>query len=159
LAAVLLAGGSSRIPLVSEIVSEAFGRPVRVSLHPKHTVALGAAAIAMNRLPEPAPATEPAATVPDPREDKAPAWTGRVRPGLVAAAVATAVVVATGVAIVVSRGFGGASTVTPTQRATFHLTDRLSASYPFTENGGDTTVDVVGGHNLRLAGGAGWGGG
>ncbi|WP_434444119.1 Hsp70 family protein [Lentzea sp. E54] len=46
LAGVLLAGGSSRIPLVPQVVSTAFGRPVRVSLHPKFTVALGAAALA-----------------------------------------------------------------------------------------------------------------
>jgi molecular chaperone DnaK len=46
LAGVLLAGGSSRVPLVSQIVSDTFGRPVQVGLHPKLTVALGAAAIA-----------------------------------------------------------------------------------------------------------------
>ncbi|MET8762576.1 Hsp70 family protein [Lentzea sp. NPDC004782] len=45
LAGVLLAGGSSRIPLIGQTVSQTFGRPVRVSLHPKLTVALGAAAI------------------------------------------------------------------------------------------------------------------
>ncbi len=42
--AMLLAGGSSRIPLVDQMVSEEFGRPVRVTLHPKFTVALGGAA-------------------------------------------------------------------------------------------------------------------
>jgi actin-like ATPase involved in cell morphogenesis len=46
LSAVLLAGGSSRIPLVSQLVSQEFGKPVRVTLHPKFTVALGAAAVA-----------------------------------------------------------------------------------------------------------------
>jgi molecular chaperone DnaK len=45
LSGVLLAGGSSRIPLVDQMVSEEFGRPVRLTLHPKFTVALGAAAI------------------------------------------------------------------------------------------------------------------
>ncbi len=44
--AVLLAGGSSRIPLVSQMVSREFGRPVRMSMYPKFTVALGAATIA-----------------------------------------------------------------------------------------------------------------
>ena len=43
LSAVVLAGGSSRIPLVAEMVSSALGRPVAVDAHPKHTVALGAA--------------------------------------------------------------------------------------------------------------------
>jgi molecular chaperone DnaK len=40
---VLLVGGSSRIPLVAELVSAEFGRPVAVDAHPKHAVALGAA--------------------------------------------------------------------------------------------------------------------
>jgi len=41
--AVLLVGGSSRIPLVSQMVSAALDRPVAVDAHPKHAVALGAA--------------------------------------------------------------------------------------------------------------------
>ena len=43
---VLLVGGSSRIPLVAEMVHEATGRPVAVDAHPKHTMALGAAYMA-----------------------------------------------------------------------------------------------------------------
>jgi hypothetical protein len=43
---VLLVGGSSRIPLVAEMVREATGKPVAVDAHPKHTMALGAAYIA-----------------------------------------------------------------------------------------------------------------
>jgi molecular chaperone DnaK (HSP70) len=43
LTAVLLVGGSSRIPLVAQMVSEALGRPVAVDADPKHAVALGAA--------------------------------------------------------------------------------------------------------------------
>ena len=43
LAAVLLVGGSSQIPLVVEMVSAELGRPIAVDQHPKHTVALGAA--------------------------------------------------------------------------------------------------------------------
>jgi serine/threonine protein kinase/actin-like ATPase involved in cell morphogenesis len=46
LAAVLLVGGSSRIPLVAQMVTAAFGRPVVVGAHPKHAVALGAAPLA-----------------------------------------------------------------------------------------------------------------
>jgi molecular chaperone DnaK len=46
LSAVLLAGGSSRVPLVRQMVFEEFDKPVRVTLHPKFTVALGAASIA-----------------------------------------------------------------------------------------------------------------
>ncbi|GAA3677797.1 hypothetical protein GCM10022267_75770 [Lentzea roselyniae] len=59
LAGVLLAGGSSRIPLVPQAVSEAFGKPVRVSLHPKFTVALGAAAVAKSVAVSAAPVTDP----------------------------------------------------------------------------------------------------
>jgi hypothetical protein len=40
---VLLVGGSSRIPLVAQMVTEELGRPVAVDAHPKHAVALGAA--------------------------------------------------------------------------------------------------------------------
>jgi actin-like ATPase involved in cell morphogenesis len=59
--AVLLVGGSSRIPLVAQLVSDAFGRPVAVDAHPKHAVALGAAHHAAAEaqrsvVPPPAPA-------------------------------------------------------------------------------------------------------
>jgi YVTN family beta-propeller protein len=49
LAAVLLVGGSSRIPLIARMVSQAFGRPTVVSTHPKHAVALGGALLAEAR--------------------------------------------------------------------------------------------------------------
>jgi molecular chaperone DnaK len=41
--AVLLVGGSSRIPYITQLVSAALRRPVAVDAHPKHAVALGAA--------------------------------------------------------------------------------------------------------------------
>ncbi|MQA61530.1 MAG: Hsp70 family protein [Actinophytocola sp.] len=43
---VLLVGGSSRMPLVSQLVGAELGRPVAVDAHPKHAVALGAAWLA-----------------------------------------------------------------------------------------------------------------
>lgn len=46
LSSVLLVGGSSRIPLVAEMVTSALGRPVAIDAHPKHAVALGAALMA-----------------------------------------------------------------------------------------------------------------
>ncbi|WP_345602608.1 Hsp70 family protein [Pseudonocardia adelaidensis] len=46
LTAVLLVGGSSRIPLVARMISEELGRPTVVDAHPKYAVALGAAALA-----------------------------------------------------------------------------------------------------------------
>jgi len=46
LSAVLLVGGSSRIPLVAEMVAKALGCRTVVDAHPKHAVALGAAIVA-----------------------------------------------------------------------------------------------------------------
>ena len=43
---ILLVGGSSRIPLVAEMVREATERPIALDAHPKHTMALGAAWVA-----------------------------------------------------------------------------------------------------------------
>jgi actin-like ATPase involved in cell morphogenesis len=42
LSAVLLVGGSSRIPLVGQLVSEQLGRPVAVDADPKNAIAMGA---------------------------------------------------------------------------------------------------------------------
>jgi actin-like ATPase involved in cell morphogenesis len=53
-ARILLVGGSSRIPLVGEMVNADLGRPIALDTHPKHAVALGAAITAA---PEPAPVT------------------------------------------------------------------------------------------------------
>jgi molecular chaperone DnaK (HSP70) len=47
--AVLLVGGSSRIPLIAETVARELGRPVLDHAHPKYAVALGAASIAAAR--------------------------------------------------------------------------------------------------------------
>lgn len=43
---VLLVGGSSRIPLVAQLIGAELGRPVAVDAHPKHAVAIGAARLA-----------------------------------------------------------------------------------------------------------------
>jgi YVTN family beta-propeller protein len=43
LTAVLLVGGSSRIPLVAQMITEALDRPTLIDAHPKYAVALGAA--------------------------------------------------------------------------------------------------------------------
>jgi hypothetical protein len=59
---VLLVGGSSRIPLVAELVSSGLGRPVAVDAHPKHAVALGAAIVAARA----AGALAPASRMPPP---------------------------------------------------------------------------------------------
>ena len=46
LAAVVLVGGSSRIPLVTKMIKDALARPIVLDEHPKHPVALGAAVLA-----------------------------------------------------------------------------------------------------------------
>ena len=43
---VLLVGGSSRMPIVAQLVGSELNRPVAVDAHPKHAVALGAAWLA-----------------------------------------------------------------------------------------------------------------
>jgi actin-like ATPase involved in cell morphogenesis len=58
--AVLLVGGSSRIPLVSELVSDELGRPVAVDADPKTAIAMGAA-LAVSAQPRTAPVRPPAA--------------------------------------------------------------------------------------------------
>ncbi|WP_448640222.1 Hsp70 family protein [Geodermatophilus sp. URMC 63] len=79
LSAVLLVGGSSRIPLIAEVVSQEFGCPAVLDAHPKHAVALGAAVLgrrlagtgrsgptgtAVPRPPEAPAATAPTAAAP-----------------------------------------------------------------------------------------------
>jgi actin-like ATPase involved in cell morphogenesis len=59
LSAVLLVGGSSRIPLVAQLVSAAFDRPVAVDADPKNAIALGAALSI-----SPRPESWPAARIP-----------------------------------------------------------------------------------------------
>ncbi|WP_328468306.1 Hsp70 family protein [Actinoplanes sp. NBC_00393] len=67
---ILLVGGSSRMPIVAQMVTAEFGRPVAVDAHPKHAVALGAAWLASGtpeQQQQPAAGTAPfraAASVP-----------------------------------------------------------------------------------------------
>ena len=59
LRSIVLAGGSSRIPLVSQLLGAEFGRPVTLDPHPEHSIALGAAATTG---PVTQPRPEPTAT-------------------------------------------------------------------------------------------------
>lgn len=79
LSRILLVGGSSRIPLVSSLLAQRFGRPLAVDIDPKNTVALGAARFGANQdLSGSAPAAnrEPpsrrALSIPDLSAPKAP---------------------------------------------------------------------------------------
>jgi molecular chaperone DnaK len=68
LTAVLLVGGSSRIPLIRQVVTHELGRPVAVDARPKDAVAMGAAHL---------PATRPPATSPGGSSDASPPSSGR----------------------------------------------------------------------------------
>ena len=108
LAAVLLVGGSSRMPLVAQLVGSELGRPVAVDAHPKHAIALGAAwlasgatlpvdpdaggvAVAAPAVPRPSSASPVSPSTP-----AAPAAAGGGRSSLAAAAGAGAVAGAAG---------------------------------------------------------------
>jgi molecular chaperone DnaK (HSP70) len=67
--AVLLVGGSSRIPLVAQMVSAELGRPVLIDTHPKYAVALGAATVASGSAPA---SSRPKTLAPAAREAAAP---------------------------------------------------------------------------------------
>ncbi|HLU33012.1 MAG TPA: Hsp70 family protein [Natronosporangium sp.] len=78
---VLLVGGSSRIPLVAQMVSAELGRPVAVDAHPKHAVALGAAWLASGAAPmtagdQPPGAAAAAAAGPTPPAPNRPTYAG-----------------------------------------------------------------------------------
>ncbi|MEV8505087.1 Hsp70 family protein [Actinoplanes sp. NPDC051475] len=70
---VLLVGGSSRMPIVAQLVGSELGRPVVVDAHPKHSVALGAAWLAGGALARPAGAAGTASRPAPPRQQSAPA--------------------------------------------------------------------------------------
>ena len=74
--AVLLVGGASRMPLVSELVTNELRRPVVVDAHPKYAVCLGAAIAAAARLEgraeAPAAPPPPPVLVPPPAPASAP---------------------------------------------------------------------------------------
>jgi len=122
LTSVLLVGGSSRIPLVGEMVSREIGRPVAVDTHPKHVVALGAARTAGASRPGTAPAdldggesssadsSAPRAEAPDQisGDSEAPepssVKTSALNPVLVGGGIALLVVAVLAVFLVVTRG-------------------------------------------------------
>jgi actin-like ATPase involved in cell morphogenesis len=117
LRSVLLAGGSSRIPLVRQLIAAEFGRPVVLDPHPEHSIALGAALVTRPVTPtvtaatataveSPAvpptvdrPTVEPATTYPP-----APPSPRRNRMVLAAVAGAAVLLIMIGVVSVLSRG-------------------------------------------------------
>jgi len=117
---VLLVGGSSRMPIVSQLVSSEFGRPVAVDTHPKHAVALGAAWLASGALEQPvntgtvtgrAAAPGPAATQPVPPPAPATPSTGAAATAVAAGAGLAATAVPAGSTSVTGTSVTGSASV------------------------------------------------
>lgn len=87
---VLLVGGTSRIPLIGELLREATGRPIALDAHPKFAIASGAAASASSRLASQAAAAAPASPTAAPSAVRtaaaAPAAAAHAVPGSTVAA-------------------------------------------------------------------------
>ena len=147
---VLLVGGSSRMPLVADVVREATGRPVAIDAHPKHSIALGAARAAAANLapsvPTAAPAAATAATAPAAPpvvEAVAAPTTDTSKRGLFAGLGIAALVAVVVLAFLFTRGGGddedaqqasATSTPTPTSTTTSGATETststASLAYP-----------------------------
>jgi hypothetical protein len=84
LSAVLLVGGSSRIPMVAEMVGAELGRPVAVDADPKYVVALGAARAAAARLEQ---VSVPLAVAPAPAVENVQEEEGETEPAIAAGVV------------------------------------------------------------------------
>jgi YVTN family beta-propeller protein len=84
LGAVLLVGGSSRIPLVAQMITEALDRPTLIDAHPKYAVALGAARLGADLAPGVAEGSRTNGTAPPVREQAQSE--GAAVPGALAAA-------------------------------------------------------------------------
>jgi molecular chaperone DnaK len=107
LACVLLVGGSSRIPLVGQLVAATLGRPITTDANPKLAVALGAALStepSVPALPLPVAVQAPVFDLPSTRSPRRPVGVRL----LVGAAAAALAVVALGFAL--TRGGGSPPT-------------------------------------------------
>lgn len=105
---VLLVGGSSRMPIVAQVIRETLGRPVSTDADPKLAIAIGAALSAAPTPPAPPVAMMPPAADPhtrEPTQRRSTRHSGR-RWGVVAAAVAAAVAGVAVAAIVIVKVVG-----------------------------------------------------
>jgi cytoskeletal protein RodZ len=128
LSAVLLAGGSSRVPLVRQLVSEAFDKPVRVAHHPKFTVALGAAATAARAAADPHPVHAVGeATAPTAPTGQQPSGPRRERRLVLMALAALAVVATLVVVLVTTTRTTTTATTTSTTTTTATVTTTTEA--------------------------------
>jgi actin-like ATPase involved in cell morphogenesis len=120
---VLLVGGSSRTPLVAELVSSALGRPVAVDAHPKYGVALGAAITAAHKA-----LGDSATGASAPGASGAPAGGGAGIAGV--AGMAAAAGAAAGAAGGLARGPAGTRSPDPFPTGPRSLGDRVGEAQP-----------------------------
>ena len=117
---VLLVGGSSRMPIVAQVVRDSIGRPVSIDADPKMAIAMGAALSATQPSIDAVPTTVVASAplVSDSVVASAPVreQTRRTSRPIIAA-VAGAVVAAVVVVVVVTSGGSGSTTVAPSSTA------------------------------------------
>jgi molecular chaperone DnaK len=151
LARILLVGGSSRIPLVGEMVNADLGRPIALDTHPKHAVALGAALTAAPepvpvvaaapvtaQLPPPAPLPPPLLATPPPAPGPPSGARTARSPALIAAIIAGVLAVG-GVAYALTQS-GGGSRASSTSSETTTTTD---SSTDTTSSDGTSSVDAL----------------
>ena len=140
---ILLVGGTSRMPVVAEIVGSSTGRPVSIDTHPKMAIATGAALAGAAAVATPATADPVAAEVWQAPTKVAPRSTEpngakRRSPALIFIAVATVGLVIAG-AVLLLGGSDDADTVTDVDTTIGIAPDATQpdAAQP------DTTVPVV----------------
>ncbi|MEU4237542.1 Hsp70 family protein [Actinoplanes sp. NPDC026619] len=161
LRAVLLAGGSSRIPLAGSLVAEAFGRPVVVDPDPEHSIALGAARLTATA-PIPAAPTSPAMPEPQPAQPQ-PAQPAPIQPPadpgvraagrrrtrmLVAAGAVVAIAVGVPVAVRLVRAGGGPAAPPSPTPSVCGFTEEFSGATvdsAWQRNRADLAIPVSGG--------------
>ncbi len=129
---VLLVGGSSRMPIVAQIIRESIGRPVSVDADPKLTIAMGAALSTLPRVPDAEAVAGPEIAPPKP---VAQATNGSRRAGgtrrkiAIPAAIAVGALVAVGIVIVV-RGRGSDASTGHTAASTVPRAVGLTTTVP-----------------------------
>ena len=155
---VLLVGGSSRIPLVAQMVSAALDRPVAVDADPKFAVASGAALAAARDLSLPrtaeATATAPAPPAPEasaPPSAPPPSTTARSKTPLLVGALALSAALALGAVFALSGdgdggGADGGEDAAATTTSTDPPTTETSAAAATTTTTARTTpfVEITG---------------
>jgi Tol biopolymer transport system component/actin-like ATPase involved in cell morphogenesis len=164
---VVLVGGSSRIPLISQLVRTELNLPVAIDTNPKHAVALGAALFAGGGAstgretagpalpPPPAPPTAETSAL-EPEKPGAPSRklfaAGARTPLFIAGGVALALVLIVVLALVLSGGGGGSSgsttvasvtTLAPTTTTTVGTTTPTLAPLAIPQGASPVADDVI----------------